>query len=72
LRAAAEPLIRVELEAVGLTNTQEFDDAVATNFDKIGDMEICLFSRFHERVVAFIINFPGLANSYTSSETLTH
>ncbi len=60
LRAAAEPLIRAELEAAGLTITQEFDDAVGTNFDKIGDMEIYLFSRFHERVVAFIINFPGL------------
>ena len=58
--ASAEPEIRAEFEAAGLAIKREFDDAVLTYFAKVGDMDIDLLARFHERAISFIVYLPGL------------
>jgi hypothetical protein len=57
---SAEREIRAELEAAGLATKREFEDAVVTHFAKVGDAEIDLLARFHERAVSFIVYLPGL------------
>jgi len=58
--ASAEPEIQAELEAAGLATKREFEDAVLTYFAKVGDQEIDLLVRFHERAISFIVYLPGM------------
>ena len=58
--ASAEREIRAEIEAAGLETKREYEDAILTNFAKVGDAEIDLLARFSERAVSFIVYLPGL------------